>query len=144
MNKGYSLFILTIFVTASLSVVTSNNAYAEPSMYVACAAPPEENPAPADLTTLNYAVINDDEISYSETIADNVQGNARGWDPDGTNTWFHVNLPEESEASSNSIIAISTNDPESFNLCGVNLVVDEEINNQNITKSGSGNSSLQQ
>jgi hypothetical protein len=101
----------------------SNSVYAQSTIFLACAAPPGQNPAPSDGTTLNYAVINNGRIDFTEVIPDNTAGNARGWDPTGSDTIFVVSdVPPGAEATSSSVIAVSTNDFVSWNLCGANLV----------------------
>jgi hypothetical protein len=123
------IYVLLLITTALLTVFAgtfalSNSAYAQSSsIYLACAAPPGQNPAPSEGTTLNYAVINNGRVDFTEVIPDNAGGNARGWNPDGTTTIFTVSgVPPFAEATSTSVIAISTNDFSNWNLCGANLV----------------------
>ncbi len=123
-----TMTILAIFVGTS---AFSNSAYAA-TIHVACATPPNENPAPSDGTSLVYAIINNNLIDFTEVVADDVFGHSIGWDPNGADTSFIVDVP--SFASSNSVIAVSTNDPVNINVCGVNLVIPEGLE-ANITKS---------
>jgi hypothetical protein len=125
-----TMAILAIFMGTS---AFSNSAYAQSIIYLACAAPPDQNPAPSDGTSLVYTVINNNNIDFTEVVADDVAGNARGWIPDGVLTIFRVTgVPF---ATSNSVIAVSTNDFSSWNVCGVNLVGQEFLEAANVTKS---------
>jgi hypothetical protein len=123
-----TMAILAIFVGTS---AFSNSAYAS-TIFLACAAPPNHTPAPSDGTSLVYAVINNNNIDFTEVVADDGSGNQRGWDPDGVRTTFVVGgVPF---AGPNSVIPVSTNDFSNWNLCGVNLVSPVGFE-ANITKS---------
>ena len=122
-----TMAILAIFVGTS----AFSNAYAS-QIYLACAAPPDQNPAPSDGTSLVYTVINNNNIDFTEVVADDASGNQRGWNPDGTTTIFTVGAVPL--AGPNSVISVSTNDFSSWNLCGVNLVSPVGFE-ANITKS---------
>ncbi len=135
MNQNKILFVLAIGVVTSIGLVTPLNAYAT-DVWITCASPPGENPAPAEDTTLNYAVINNNLITSAGVIPDsNNDTSLQTWNPNGNATSFNVPLPPGSGALSSSVIAISTNDPASFNLCGVNYVnVVEDMPEQTFTK----------
>jgi len=139
MNQYKVLFILAISVVTSMGLVTPLKAYAA-DIWVSCASPPDGTSAPADGTLLSYAVINNNLISSTGIIPDDIQGNITqgntGWNPDGNTTSLNVQLPDGSGASKSSVIAISTNDPVNFNLCGVNWVnpSDVMVNAKNFTK----------
>jgi hypothetical protein len=124
-----TMTILAIFV--GTSAFSNSSAYAA-SISVVCAAPPGQNPAPSNGTSLVYAIINDNLIDFTEVVADDVFGHSIGWDPNGAATFFLVDVP--SVATSNSVIAVSTNDVPNINVCGVNLVIPEGLE-ANITKS---------
>jgi hypothetical protein len=68
-----TMAILAIFVG---TYAFSNSAYAA-SIDVACAAPPCQNPAPSNGTTLVYAIINNNFIDFTEVVADDIFGNIR-------------------------------------------------------------------
>jgi hypothetical protein len=124
-----TMAILAIFVGTS---AFSNSAYAA-SIDVTCAAPPGQNPAPSNGTALNYAVINNNNIDFTGRVADDLWGNIFGWDPNGIETTFRVGgIPFV--ANIFSVIAVSTDDLSSHNVCGVSLVNPVGLE-ANITKS---------
>ena len=67
--------ILAIFV--GTSAFSNSSAYAA-SIHVAYAAPPSQNPAPSDGTSLVYAIINNNIIDFTEVVADDAFGHSIG------------------------------------------------------------------
>jgi hypothetical protein len=117
-----TMAILAIFVGTS---AFSNSAYAS-QIEVVCTSPPSEG------TLLNYAVINNNNIVFTEVVADNLPGNMREWNPNGVDRIFHVHAVPFADSS--SVISVSTNDFSNFIVCGVDLVIPVGFE-ANITKS---------
>ena len=138
--------VLTIGIVAALSALSgsfmlSGSAYAS-TVFIACAAPPDQIAAPSNGTTLNIAVINGGSITSTDVIADDAFGNSRGWDPNDANTVFTIS-GVSFDATPSSVISVSTNDFVNWNLCGANLVLPDFLQGKLADLKAIGNTTSQ-